>query len=52
MVTKRTFLEWVARLHRTLLTNELLKKLIHHYAQLMGIEQITFDVEKIYLLYR
>ena len=45
-VTKRTFLEWVARPNKGLSANELLREFERQYAQLTGTEKTTLDVEK------
>ena len=45
-VTKRTFLEWVARPNKILSAYELLREFERQYAQLTGTEKITLDVEK------
>jgi hypothetical protein len=45
-VTKRSFLEWVARANKGLSINELLKKLERQYVQLFGIEKLSLELEK------
>ncbi|MCO5569116.1 hypothetical protein L7F22_041219 [Adiantum nelumboides] len=48
-ITKRTFLEWVARPKDGLSPMELLREFERHYAQLSTTEQVTLDAEKIEL---
>ncbi|MCO5580234.1 hypothetical protein L7F22_034100 [Adiantum nelumboides] len=48
-VTKRTFLEWVARPKDGLSPMELLREFERRYAQLSTIEQVTLDAEKVEL---
>ena len=45
-VTKRTFLEWIARPNKGLSANELLREFERQYVQLSGTEKATLDVEK------
>ena len=45
-VTKRTFLEWIARPNKGLSANELLREFERQYVQLTGTERTTLDVEK------
>jgi len=45
-VTKRTFLEWVARPNKGLSANELLREFERQYVQLTGTERTTLEVEK------
>ncbi|MCO5568776.1 hypothetical protein L7F22_022476 [Adiantum nelumboides] len=48
-VTKRTFLEWVARPKDGLSPMELLREFERRYAQLSTTEQVTLDSEKVEL---
>lgn len=45
-VTKRTFLEWIARPNKGLSANELLREFERQYVQLTGTERKTLEVEK------
>jgi hypothetical protein len=45
-VTKRTFLEWIARPNKCLSANELLREFERQYVQLTGTKKTTLDVEK------
>lgn len=45
-VTKRTFLEWVARPNKGLTANELLREFERQYVQLTGTEKTTLEIEK------
>jgi hypothetical protein len=45
-VTKRTFLEWVARPNKGLSANELLREFERQFVQLSGTERMTLEVEK------
>lgn len=45
-VTKRSFLEWVARPNKGLSANELLREFERQYVQLTGTERTTLEVEK------
>jgi hypothetical protein len=45
-VTKRSFLEWIARPSKGLSANELLREFERQYVQLTGIERTTLEVEK------
>lgn len=45
-VTKRTFLEWIARPKKGLSASELLREFERQYVQLSGIERTTLEVEK------
>ena len=48
-VTKRTFLEWVARPKEGISPMELLREFEKRYAQLSTTEQVTLDAEKVEL---
>ena len=45
-VTKRSFLEWIARPNKGLSANELLREFERQYVQLTGTERTTLEVEK------
>ena len=45
-VTKRSFLEWIARPSKGLSANELLREFERQYVQLTGTERTTLEVEK------
>ncbi|MCO5607864.1 hypothetical protein L7F22_062066 [Adiantum nelumboides] len=48
-ITKKPFLEWVARPKEGLLVTELLRKFERRYAQLTRMEKATLDAKKIEL---
>ena len=45
-VTKRTFLEWIARPNKGLSASELLREFERQFVQLSGTERMTLEVEK------
>lgn len=48
-VTKRSFLEWIARPRKDLSANELLREFECQFVQLSGMERLTLELEKIEL---